>query len=44
MLPSFTSYAVRGPVLDIAMKLQNRLEKGEALPFSEMIYCNIGEL
>lgn len=36
------SYAVRGPVLDIAMNMEQRLKSGEALPFNEMIYCNIG--
>lgn len=36
------SYAVRGPVLDVAAKLEQRLQKGEALPFSSIIYCNIG--
>jgi hypothetical protein len=36
------SYAVRGPVLDLAMSLQKRLDAGEKLPFSEIIYCNIG--
>jgi hypothetical protein len=37
------SYAVRGPVLDLAMKMEERLRSGESLPFKEMIYCNIGE-
>ncbi|TFJ81863.1 hypothetical protein NSK_007110 [Nannochloropsis salina CCMP1776] len=36
------SYAVRGPVLDLAMKMEERLRSGESLPFKEMIYCNIG--
>lgn len=37
---------MRGPVLDLAMKVEKRLKEGggkEALPFSEMIYCNIGK-
>ena len=36
------SYAVRGPVLDLAMSMEKRLASGEVLPFDEMIYCNIG--
>jgi len=36
------SYAVRGPVLDLANKMEQRLKSGEALPFDEMVYCNIG--
>jgi hypothetical protein len=36
------SYAVRGPVLDLATKMEQRLKSGEGLPFDEMVYCNIG--
>lgn len=36
------SYAVRGPVLDLANKMEQRLKSGETLPFDEMVYCNIG--
>ena len=37
------SYAVRGPVLDLAMQLDKKLKEGkEPLPFDELIYCNIG--
>jgi len=41
---SSTSYAVRGPVLDLAMKMEGKLKAGEKLPFHEMIYCNIGRM
>ena len=35
-------YAVRGRVVIKAGELKARLEKGEALPFKELVYCNIG--
>ena len=35
-------YAVRGRVAIKAGELKSRLNRGEALPFKELIYCNIG--
>jgi hypothetical protein len=37
------SYAVRGKVVDLAMRLQNQLDtKPGSLPFNELVQCNIG--
>ncbi|KAJ4460333.1 alanine transaminase [Paratrimastix pyriformis] len=35
-------YAVRGAVPQRAYELESKLRAGEKLPFSEVIYCNIG--
>jgi len=37
-----TEYAVRGPILDVAAEVTERLKKGEKLPFDKLLYCNIG--
>ena len=35
-------YAVRGPIMIKAAEYQQRLSKGEKLPFSEIFLCNVG--
>lgn len=37
-----TEYAVRGEVAVRATKYQQMLDKGEKLPFEEILFCNIG--
>ena len=35
-------YAVRGPIVVQAQQLEKALERGVALPFDKVVYCNIG--
>src|SRR6056300_913340 len=35
-------YAVRGPIVVQARQLEKALERGVALPFDKVVYCNIG--